>query len=137
VLYLGRSHTDTLHAFHVTSQGVVFAPDLVFIHMIPPGGLPQTYAPGHIEALDRVASLDPEFVVPSHGWDIGTPEELAEFREMLAFTRKICAEQIAIGGLFPDSKARADMLFTTLDAMEQRSGPEPFGGKRYTFTGPR
>jgi len=121
-VYLGRSHTDTLYAFHVPSKGVLFTPDSAFVRMIPPGGLPQTYAPGHIRALDRMLSLSFEHWVPSHGWDLGTPEQLREFRDMVVYTREICDAQVRRHGLFPDGETRAQMLFETLEPFEERYG---------------
>lgn len=74
LLYLGLSHTDTLYAVHVPSEGVLYAADTVGIGVFLPTGGIALYTPGYFRALDRMAELDFTTFVGSHfGW--GTKQQ--------------------------------------------------------------
>jgi glyoxylase-like metal-dependent hydrolase (beta-lactamase superfamily II) len=74
LLYLGLSHTDTLYAIHVPSEGVLYAADTVGIGVFLPSGGIALYTPGYFRALDRMAELDFTTFVGSHfGW--GTKQQ--------------------------------------------------------------
>jgi glyoxylase-like metal-dependent hydrolase (beta-lactamase superfamily II) len=80
-LYMPFSHSHTLYGFHVPSAGVVFAPDMMFIKMVPPFDFPDHYYPGYVRALDRLIALNAAHYVPSHG-DRGDRSALIAFRNM-------------------------------------------------------
>lgn len=98
-LYLGHSHTDTLYAFHLPSEQLVFTADLGLVKSVPPVGVPDRYAPGYLAALDRVATLDFEIFVPSH-FGYGTKQDLINWRDMLEEGRKLAREALHKTGLF-------------------------------------
>lgn len=80
-LYLPFSHSHTLYGFHIPSAGVVFAPDLMFVKLVPPFDFPDHYYPGYVRALDRLIALNAAHYVPSHG-DRGDHAALVAFRNM-------------------------------------------------------
>jgi len=80
-LYMPNSHSDTLYAFRIPSEGVVFAPDMMFVDHVPPFGFPDFYHPGYIRALDRLIALNAIHYVPTHGWR-GDRDDLIAYRNM-------------------------------------------------------
>ncbi len=80
-LYMPFSLSHTLYGFHIPSENVVFAPDMMFVRTVPPFGFPDFYYPGYVRALDRLIDLKAAHYVPSHGWR-GDRGDLIEFREM-------------------------------------------------------
>ena len=57
-LYLSDSHTDTLYAFYIPSERLVFTADLGLVKTMAPDGVPDRYAPGYLAAMDRIIGLD-------------------------------------------------------------------------------
>jgi glyoxylase-like metal-dependent hydrolase (beta-lactamase superfamily II) len=82
----GHSHTDCLYAFHLPAQRTLFTADLGFVRMLPPFGFPDWYYPGYMRALARVAELDFEQFVPTHG-DLGEHRDLVDFTTMMRDVR--------------------------------------------------
>jgi glyoxylase-like metal-dependent hydrolase (beta-lactamase superfamily II) len=83
---LGLSHTDTLFAFHLPEQRVLFTADVGFVRMLPPFGFPDWYYPGYMRALDRTAALDFDQFIPSHG-ELGLKRDLVDYADMLRDVR--------------------------------------------------
>ncbi len=80
-LYMPFSHSSTIYGFHIPSDNVVFAPDMMFVDAVPPFGFPDFYYPGYIRALDRLIAVNAEHYIPSH-MDRGTRADLIAFRDM-------------------------------------------------------
>ncbi|MEQ9365418.1 MAG: MBL fold metallo-hydrolase, partial [Leptospirales bacterium] len=53
---LGRSHTDTLYAFVLPDEKILYAPDVGFARSWPTPGPFHTYYPGYIRAMERLAA---------------------------------------------------------------------------------
>ena len=87
---MGHSHTDCLYAFHLPAQRTMFTADLGFVRMLPPFGFPDWYYPGYMRALDRVAELDFELFVPTHG-ELGGHRDLTDFADMMRDVRESVA----------------------------------------------
>jgi glyoxylase-like metal-dependent hydrolase (beta-lactamase superfamily II) len=66
LLYLGKSHTDTLYALYLPDERVLFTADFGLVRTIPPLGVPDIYFPGMMAAMERVSQLDFDIFVPSH-----------------------------------------------------------------------
>ncbi len=96
-LYLGLSHTDTLYAFHLPSERLVFTADLGLVKTVAPAGVPDRYAPGYRAALDRVSGLDFQIFVPSH-FGYGTRQDLIDWRDMMEDGRRLAREAILRSG---------------------------------------
>lgn len=92
-LDLGLSHTDTLFAFHLPVENLLFAPDLGLVKTVAPVGVPDRYAPGYFAALNRVAALDFQIFVPSH-FGYGTHQDLIDWRSMIEDGRRLAREAI-------------------------------------------
>jgi cyclase len=65
LLYVGPAHTAGDLVVHLPEEGVVYAGDVVF-RLCTPIGWEGTCA-GWMAALERIAALEPEHVVPGHG----------------------------------------------------------------------
>jgi glyoxylase-like metal-dependent hydrolase (beta-lactamase superfamily II) len=96
-LYLKDSHTDTLYAFHVPSERLVFTADLGLVRTMAPAGVPDRYAPGYLAAMDRVIKIDFDTFVPSH-FGYGKKSDLVDWRNMMEEGRRLAREAIAKAG---------------------------------------
>lgn len=94
LLFLPRSHSETLYAFYLPDVKVVFLPDLLFKDAVPPFGFPDWYYPGYIRALDRLLTLDADVHVPTH-FDIGTRSDLTSYRDFMVDFRASVLEALA------------------------------------------
>jgi len=121
-LYLGRSHSDTLYAFHFPAERTVFTADLGLVRTAPPAGVPDSYWPGYIAALDRVAALDFDNFVPSHfGW--GKKRDLLEYTAMLKYGRQLAKESIARRGSLGGENAKFEDFFDDIyPPMQEKYG---------------
>jgi glyoxylase-like metal-dependent hydrolase (beta-lactamase superfamily II) len=72
----GLSHTDTLFSFYFPGERLVYAPDVGFVKSWPTPGPFDTYYYGYVRAMERLAALDFDTFVPSHG-EVGVKEDLA------------------------------------------------------------
>jgi glyoxylase-like metal-dependent hydrolase (beta-lactamase superfamily II) len=98
-LDLGLSHTDTLFAFYLPRERVLFTADTGLVKTVAPTGVPDRYAPGYLAALDRLAKLDFDVFVPSH-FGYGTRQDLVDWRDMLEFGRALARKAITRAGTF-------------------------------------
>lgn len=94
MLYFPRSHSETLYAFHLPSENVLFLPDLMFKDAMPPFGFPDWYYPGYIRALDRLLRVDADHFVPTH-FDMGTRDDLLSYRDMMVDFRETVGTALA------------------------------------------
>lgn len=93
LLYLSRSHSETLYAYHFPEQRAVFAPDAAFVRTLPPFGLPDWYYPGYIRGLDRIAALDFDHCITSH-FELGNKQDFLDFRQMMIDFRRAGEEVV-------------------------------------------
>lgn len=97
-LYLGLSHTDTLYAFHIPSERLVFTADLGLVKTVAPDGVPDRYAPGYLAAMNRIIGIDFDTFVPSH-FGYGVKQDLVDWRDMMEQGRALAHAAIKdIGG---------------------------------------
>lgn len=92
-LYMGMSHTDTLYAFHLPSERLVFTADLGLVKTMAPDGVPDRYAPGYLAAMNRLISIDFDIFVPSH-FGYGAKKDLVDWRDMMEEGRRLAREAI-------------------------------------------
>lgn len=92
-LYLGLSHTDTLYAFYLPSEHLVFTADLGLVKTVAPDGVPDRYAPGYLKAMNRILELDFDTFIPSH-FGYGKKQDLADWRDMMEASRKLANQAI-------------------------------------------
>lgn len=78
LIEVGPAHTEGDLVVHVPDAGVVFAADILFVGQTPV--MWSGPAARWVEALERVAALEPRVVVPGHGRLAG-PEDLALHRD--------------------------------------------------------
>ena len=82
ILYLGPAHTAGDVVVYLPEKGVVFAGDLIFRQCTPIGWEGTTA--GWVSALERIAALAPETIVPGHGPLCGV-EGALEMRDYLQY----------------------------------------------------
>ena len=92
-LYMGMSHTDTLYAFHIPSERLVFTADLGLVKTMEPDGVPDRYAPGYLAAMNRVIAIDFDTFVPSH-FGYGVKQDLVDWRDMMENGRHLANDAI-------------------------------------------
>lgn len=78
LLYLGRTHTDTLYAVHLPEERVLWTADFALVRTILPMGGPDYYFPGAIKSMERLAALDFDVFVPSH-FGYGSKQDLVDY----------------------------------------------------------
>ncbi|MCU0268855.1 MAG: MBL fold metallo-hydrolase [Acidimicrobiales bacterium] len=84
LLYVGPAHTAGDMAVWLPDEGVLFTGDVLF-HRCTPIGWEGTFA-GWIAALERLAALEPQVVVPGHG-PLADVSGLLGLRDYLAYVR--------------------------------------------------
>jgi glyoxylase-like metal-dependent hydrolase (beta-lactamase superfamily II) len=145
LLYMGRSHSDTLYAFYFPAERVAFTPDLAFIRSLPPFGVPDTYYPGYVRALDKLAALEFDLCVPTH-FQRGTKIDFLDYRQMYIDFRQASAALVADMGGDPSrgegQRARVGALYRSLAAkygdwhgFDAMFIPHFFGGIGGTYLG--
>lgn len=112
-LYLGLSHSDTLYAFHLPSEKLVFTADLGLVRTVEPVGVPDRYAPGYLAALNRVAALDFEIFIPSH-FGYGTKQDLIDWRDMLEDGRELARKALREAGSLGTRNNQMAKYFNTV-----------------------
>ncbi|MBI3651599.1 MAG: MBL fold metallo-hydrolase [Acidobacteria bacterium] len=121
-LYMGLSHTDTLYAFHLPSERLVFTADLGLVKSVAPAGVPDRYAPGYLAALNRLAALDFQTFVPSH-FGYGTRQDLIAWRDMMEDGRRLAREAIQkYGSLGVRDDQMANYFNTVYYPMREKYG---------------
>jgi len=96
-LYMGDSHTDTLYAFHIPSERLVFTADLGLVRTMAPDGVPDRYAPGYLKAMDRLIAIDFDTFIPSH-FGYGKKQDLVDWRNMMEDGRRLAREAVRRNG---------------------------------------
>ena len=91
---LGRSHTDTLYAFHFPDEKLLYPPDVGFVKAWPTPGPFDTYHPGYVRAMRRLGALDFVHFVPSHG-AAGTKQDFLDSAAMMEDLRATMTAAIA------------------------------------------
>lgn len=94
---LGLSHTDTLYAFHIPSERVVFTADLGLVKTMAPDGVPDRYAPGYLAAMNKIIDIDFDTFVPSH-FGYGVKQDLVDWRDMMEDGRRFARSAIEKNG---------------------------------------
>ena len=121
-LYMGLSHTDTLYAFHLPSERLVFTADLGLVKSVAPVGVPDRYAPGYLAALNRLAALDFDIFVPSH-FGYGVKQDLVDWRDMMEDSRRLARDAIQrIGSLGTRDHQMAQYFNTVYYPMREKYG---------------
>ncbi len=92
-LYMGLSHTDTLYAFHIPSERLLFTADLGLVKTIAPDGVPDRYAPGYLAAMNRLIGIDFDIFIPSH-FGYGNKQDLVDWRDMMEDGRRLAGDAI-------------------------------------------
>lgn len=119
---LGHSHTDTLYAFYLPKQKVLFTSDTGLKKTLYPIGGPDMYWPGLLKAMDQLAQLDFDVWVPSHFND-GTKADFEEQREFLHEIRRLALETAKLyGGAPGNSETFVKGFHHSYDALKAKYG---------------
>jgi cyclase len=95
LLYLGSAHSPSDSVAWLPQLRTLFTGDLLFntlVPAMPPGGNSARW----VQALERLAQLGAEHVIPGHG-PVQTPAELANLRNWLVTLRTHVSNAIASG----------------------------------------
>ncbi len=106
LLYLGRTHTDTLYAFYLPQEKVLHTADLGLVRTVFPIGGPDMYTPGVLKQMDRLAQLDFDAFIPSH---FGYGKK-ADFLEAIEFAKTVRHLSIEALGKFGVPETEQDFL---------------------------
>ncbi|WP_310618780.1 MBL fold metallo-hydrolase [Flexibacterium corallicola] len=122
-LYMPWSHSQTLYAFHVLQDDVVFAPDMMFVNLVPPFDFPDFYSPGYIRALNRLVDLNAQFYIPSHGVR-GDLSDLKAFRDMTVEFEQVIQQEILHWGVerMDDTKIMRKTLKSSYEKLQPKYG---------------
>jgi glyoxylase-like metal-dependent hydrolase (beta-lactamase superfamily II) len=104
LLYLGHSHTDTLYAYYLPGERLLYTVDLGIIRTVFPIGGPDMYTPGVLAQMDRLAKLDFDAYIPSH-FGYGKKADFLESLEFAHTLRRLSVETTMKYGV-PDSEAK-------------------------------
>jgi cyclase len=106
LLYVGPAHTAGDVVVHLPDDGVVFAGDIVF-RLCTPIGWEGTFA-NWIAALERIAALDVDTIVPGHGPVCGL-DGVHDMRDYLEYTWAEAARCYAAGLSLEDAVHEIDL----------------------------
>lgn len=108
LFYLTPSHSDSLIGVHFVDQGAVFAVDIVSVRRLPFRTFGDSYLPGLIEGLDRIAAKEPEILIPGHG-PTGVLQDLLDYRGYVVLLREKVAKAIEAGMTVEEAVEAIDM----------------------------
>jgi glyoxylase-like metal-dependent hydrolase (beta-lactamase superfamily II) len=106
LIYVGPAHTAGDVIVHLPDEGIVFAGDIIF-RLCAPIGWEGTFA-RWIEALERIAALGAETIVPGHGPLCGA-EGALEMRDYLIYVRDASARHFAAGRTSEEAARQIDL----------------------------
>jgi len=106
LIYVGPAHTAGDVIVHLPEEGVVFSGDVIF-RLCAPIGWEGTFA-RWIEALDRIAALGAQTIVPGHGPVCG-PEGALELRDYLVYVRDESTRLFNAGASLEEAAMRIDL----------------------------
>ncbi len=106
VISVGPAHTAGDVIVHLPDDGVVFTGDVLFNRCTPIGWEGTT--DGWLAALDRIATLAPEVVVPGHG-PLATVDDVRAVRDYFAYVRDEATEHLTAGATVVEAAAKIDL----------------------------
>lgn len=106
LLSVGPAHTAGDVVVHVPEHGVVYAGDVLF-HGCTPIGWEGTFD-GWIGALERIAALEPDVVVPGHG-PLARVDGVLDLRDYLTYVRDESRSHFEAGRSVLDAAARIEL----------------------------
>ena len=106
LVHVGPAHTTGDVIVHVPSEGVVFAGDVLF-RLCAPIGWEGTYA-NWIAALERMAALEIDTIIPGHGPVCGK-EGALEMRDYLVYVRAEAKTCFDAGLSMEEASAKIDL----------------------------
>jgi glyoxylase-like metal-dependent hydrolase (beta-lactamase superfamily II) len=126
LIYLGKSHTDTLYALYFPQAKLLHTADFGLVRTIPPLGVPDHYTPGLIAGMERLARLDFETFVPSH-FGYGTKQDFLDSLEFMRTLRGLIgdwneAHGVAERGLPRDAQQLKDFFRAVYRPLRERYG---------------
>lgn len=123
LLYLGRTHTDTLYAVYLPSERILWTADFALVRTILPIGGPDYYFPGAIKSMERLAALDFDTFVPSH-FGYGKKQDLVDYVGFLKDLQDLGNRSMEqFGREVPRDRATLENAFSFYyDELEERYG---------------
>lgn len=106
LIHVGPAHTTGDVIVHLPSEGIVFSGDVLF-RLCAPIGWEGTFA-NWIAALERIAALDIDTLVPGHGPVCGK-EGALEMRDYLVYARAESRRHFDVGLSVEEAAERIDL----------------------------
>jgi len=106
LIYVGPAHTAGDVVVHLPEEGITFAGDVIF-RLCAPIGWEGTFE-RWVEALERIAALDGDTIVPGHGPVCGK-EGALEMRDYLLYVRGEAKRQFDAGASLEEAASRIDL----------------------------
>jgi glyoxylase-like metal-dependent hydrolase (beta-lactamase superfamily II) len=119
LIQLDRSHTDTLFAYYLPKEKLLYTADVGLVRTIFPIGGPDMYMPGMIREMERLSKLDFDTWVPSH-FSYGKKSDFLEALEFVKTSRKLALDAWLQYGLPGDSDAFVRSYHAMYDPLKAR-----------------
>jgi glyoxylase-like metal-dependent hydrolase (beta-lactamase superfamily II) len=121
LIELGHSHTDTLYAYYLPAEKLLFTVDTGLVKTFFPMGGPDMYFPGIFQAMDKLAQLDFDVWVPSH-FGIGHKSDFLASLAFLRDVRRLAIETREKYGLPDDSETFVKSFHHVYDQLKAKYG---------------
>jgi glyoxylase-like metal-dependent hydrolase (beta-lactamase superfamily II) len=121
LLYLGHSHTDTLYAYYLPGEKVLYTVDMGLIRTVLPLGGPDLYTPGVLQQMDRLAKLDFDDYIPSH-FGYGKKADYLEAVEFAKTVHRLAVEVVGKYGLPSEEKQFLEGFHAMYDPLKAKYG---------------
>jgi len=121
IVSAGPAHTPGDSFVWLAAKRTVFTGDIIFVDRLLGIG-PQSNAEGWIAAIERIAALQPEHVVPGHGHATTLARAKADTYDYLVDLRQKIADYIETGGDAIGSVKVDQSAFARLEQFEALAG---------------
>ncbi len=103
--YGHNSHSNTLYSFYLPKEKILYGPDLAFVKMFPPAGMPDIYYTDVLKSLDQNSKLDFNTYIPSHG-EMGSKQDFLGYQGLIVSTRKkVLGADVEVMSLYVDTES--------------------------------
>lgn len=119
LIALERSHTDTLYAFYLPKEKILYTADVGLVRTIYPIGGPDMYMPGMVREMQRLAKLDFVTWIPSH-FTTGKKSDFLEALEFATTTHALARDAWAKYGLPADEATFAASFHSIYDRLKAK-----------------
>jgi glyoxylase-like metal-dependent hydrolase (beta-lactamase superfamily II) len=130
LIHLPNSHTDGLVMAYLPAERILFETDIIWLHQLPPPGVPDYSFAGVKRATEMMLALDVDTLVAAHG-GIGTKADVVRYHHFLSDIEGTFRSALAVRGLANLGKKEtqlrgreelADVFFEVEDTLRPKYG---------------